>query len=642
MDASPRRLLSDTLIVFGVAFAVRLVCLLNFREVPFFQSLIVDSKRYDEWAQEIAGGNWLGSSAFYQAPLYPYALGIFYRVFGHDLFWVRFAQILLGSCSCLLLMHAGRLFFSRTIGFVAGLLLALYAPAIFFDTLIQKSVLDTFFMSGTLLTLGLLLGARAPSSAFAQADKPALCLTLGLVLGCFTLTRENILLFIPVAIAWCLLHNSRLFPSRVKNAAALLVGSALILLPVYVRNVHFGSRTGITTYAFGTNLYIGNGANATGTYVALVEERGATEYEETDSREVAEKSLGRKLSPDEISQFWFSRTLAEISAKPGAWGILMLRKFLFSLNRIELIDTDDIYFYEQFSFPLRLLNSLLNFGLLIPLAVAGIIMTRSRWRDLAILYALGIVVEMTLIAFYVVARYRHPLVPLLILFAAPACVEGWRRLRAHEAGTLRRPALGALLAGCVAFLPVVSKKEQLATSFFNVAGIYHATGDLDNAALYYEKALDLGRTTTATYMNLGNTLYDAGKFSEARKMFQKALGGSSDLDRICLNIGNTYLNEHQPEKALEQYDVAKSGGKDSAELENAVGLALQQQGKNADAQVAFENSLKLKLGYPAATMNLSSLLAGLGKHEEARKVIEDGLKASPGNKVMLERLQKPF
>ena len=32
------------------------------------------------------------------------------------------------------------------VGLVAGLALALYAPAIFFDSLIQKSVLDMFFV----------------------------------------------------------------------------------------------------------------------------------------------------------------------------------------------------------------------------------------------------------------------------------------------------------------------------------------------------------------------------------------------------------------------------------------------------------------------------------------------------------------
>src|SRR5438067_1191844 len=83
-----------------------------------------------------------GRGVFYQAPLYPYFLAGVQLLVGHDAVWIHVAQAVVGSISCGLIFLAGKAFFSRPAGVIAGVLLALYAPAIFFDGIIQKSVLD--------------------------------------------------------------------------------------------------------------------------------------------------------------------------------------------------------------------------------------------------------------------------------------------------------------------------------------------------------------------------------------------------------------------------------------------------------------------------------------------------------------------
>lgn len=88
--------------------------------------------------------DWLGSTVFFQTPLYPYFLGALYTLAGRDLLVVRLIQLVLGSTSCVLLALAGRHFFGRTVGIVAGTLLAVYPTAVFYDGSIQKPVLDIF------------------------------------------------------------------------------------------------------------------------------------------------------------------------------------------------------------------------------------------------------------------------------------------------------------------------------------------------------------------------------------------------------------------------------------------------------------------------------------------------------------------
>src|SRR5688572_30164159 len=129
-------------VIFLVAFAVRLLHIWQLRSTPFFDTLLGDANGYDKWAVRLAAGDWIGSDVFYQAPLYPYFLGVVYAVFGRDLLVVRIVQAAIGSASCVLLALACARLFSKRVGLIAGLALALWAPAIFFDSLLQRAVLD--------------------------------------------------------------------------------------------------------------------------------------------------------------------------------------------------------------------------------------------------------------------------------------------------------------------------------------------------------------------------------------------------------------------------------------------------------------------------------------------------------------------
>src|SRR5688500_13409355 len=147
--------------VFAIALAVRLGVLSHVADAPSMKELRGDARGYDAWAQRIAAGDWIGRETFYQPPLYPYLLGALYRVAGRDLHFVRVVQAVLGSLACVLVaVAARRLFTSRTIGTAAGLLLALYPAAVFFDLQIEKTVLDGVLVAVLLVQVAALLDAQ--------------------------------------------------------------------------------------------------------------------------------------------------------------------------------------------------------------------------------------------------------------------------------------------------------------------------------------------------------------------------------------------------------------------------------------------------------------------------------------------------
>src|SRR5213593_1529761 len=118
------------LVVFAVAFTLRIIHIWQMRNAPFFTLLMGDARGYDEWAQRIVGGDWIGRDVFYQAPLYPYFLALIYSFSGHSPILVRLVQAVMGSCSCVLVAAAARRLFSMRAGLLAGVMLAIYAPAI--------------------------------------------------------------------------------------------------------------------------------------------------------------------------------------------------------------------------------------------------------------------------------------------------------------------------------------------------------------------------------------------------------------------------------------------------------------------------------------------------------------------------------
>jgi hypothetical protein len=92
-------------------------------------------------------------------------------------------------------------------------------------------------------------------------------------------------------------------------------------------------------------------------------------------------------------------------------------KLLLTLNAGEVADTESLDVYAEHSRLLRAL-SWFDFGLVLPLAVFGIWQGRADWRRLSLLYAVLLVLLLSVAAFFVRARYRYPAVFVALLFAA--------------------------------------------------------------------------------------------------------------------------------------------------------------------------------------------------------------------------------
>jgi len=608
------------LAIFTVALAVRLLYLFQIESIPLFYFLAGDGRVYDEWAQRIAAGDWLGKEVFYQAPLYPYFLGLLQFILGHDLWSIRLVQITLGAVSCGLIFLAGKAFFGRGAGVAAGIILSLYAPAIFYDALIQKTVLDLF-----LIVLFLLLLAR--SQVRPHRGK---WLALGALLGFLGLSRENALVWVLAVPFWLWFYFSREPRSlRLSWLIFFLAGSLLVLFPVGLRNLKVGGEFALTTSQFGPNFYIGNSTDADGTYVPLRGGHGDARFERRDATELAEQALGRSLSPNQVSRYWLARTLEYIFSQPLDWLRLMGKKWFLVWNVFEVEDADDFYLYQRWSSVLGVLGRVNNFGLVAPLAAVGCLLTLKRWRCLWLLYVLLGSFAASVALIYVFGRYRFPLVPILALFAGAAAVEAFALYRERRAREGIACALVGLATLVIVHWPLIGKPGPSAAGYNNLGNALARQERTDEAIESYRQALALEPTSVAAHYNLANLLAKQGNLKAASAHYEEAIRVSPDFPEAYRNLGNLLMQQGDLERASELFRKGVAVNPLQAEGHFYLGTALAKQGQLTEAVDHLQKAIGIKPDYAEAYHNLGRVLGAQGRLDKAVEAFQAALNVNP-------------
>ncbi len=531
--------------MFLSALVLRCTYLFQARESAFFHVLLGDGQSYDAWAQQILQDFW-GKQAFFQAPLYPYFLALCYAVFGRDLVLVRVVQMFLGAASCVLLARATRTFFSKRVGIVAGYLLALYGPALFFDGIVQKASLDLFLTTSLLFWLALL----------EEHKQRRFALAAGITLGCLGLTRENALIWLPCLLLWFAWRGrAELFATARARLLPFALGTALVLAPVALRNWVVARELVLTTSQFGQNFYIGNNANADGSYQSLRFGHGGAEAERRDATELAETALGRKLGPAEVSHYWTQRALGFIAQEPAKWARLLLKKCLLVFNARELADSDEPLVYEDESWLLRGLSLIFSFRCLFPLALAGMVVTR-REQAPRVLHVLWPTLAASAALFFVFARYRYPLVPLLLPFAAVALLEV-RKARTRAALVkLGAPALAFALGLFLTLLPLSPPQHSRATAYYDLGVSLEALDRPRDAIEAYSDALRSYADFVEAHVNLGALLAQDGELAEAAAHELTALRLRPSDALAHANLGNIWFELNHYDEAEAEYQRA--------------------------------------------------------------------------------------
>jgi Tfp pilus assembly protein PilF/4-amino-4-deoxy-L-arabinose transferase-like glycosyltransferase len=586
-----------TLLIIITAILLRAGYCWEIYGTPFFSGLIGDPSLFDSWAQEIVKGKWMGEHVVLQ-PFYPYFLAAIYFIVGHNLFAVRIIQIAFGALSCLIIARVGHYFFSREVGILAGFFLALYPSAVFFDCLIRKAVFGVFFISLLLLMLGKII----------QHQRYHLWFFSGIILGLLVLVRENSIILAPALILWILIH----FRHQSKKALTawillLIIGLATVFIPVGLKNMLNTGKFTVGASHFGSNLYMGNNPKAKGTYVPLAIGRGNIVSELEDITNIAEKNLGKRLTPAEVSHYWTNRTLTYIQSDPLHWIRLLIKKWFLVWNYIEIGDTVDIYGHAQQSRILLVLNHILHLGILLPLAVMGICVTWKDREKLWLLYLMMLSYAASLTFFFVFSRYRFPMAVIIILFAAAGIIN----LRSYlkKCSTKSVLLIGSLVLCSVLFSnwQIVPSGISSATTYYNLAKAYEGSGENKKSVQYYEAALKIVPNFALAHNNIGTILMNNGRKREAIHHFHQAISTEPDFADAYNNLGAALSSVGKRSEAIRHLEKALLMKPNNANIHNNLGVAFFKEGRLEKAFSHFQQAYRLEPNNTAIAHNLSKV-----------------------------------
>jgi tetratricopeptide (TPR) repeat protein len=520
---SNKRVLLTALIIFILALGVRFINLETIKDNPFFNYPIMDEKYHDEWAQEIAQGDLFGRVPYYRAPVYPYFLGLVYRLFGHTYYIPRLIGIIIGALSCTLIFLIGKKIFTHKVGILAGLLACFYSMFLYFDAMLLTVYLEIFLSLFAIFLLIKWLNKRADFHL----------VLAGLFWGLASITRPTFLLCVLVFASYLyVISRKDKFKNRFRRVFLLIIGVAPSILTVMIINSTIGKDSVPLVWNGGINFYLGNNQAANGWSATSPEIDKTWLGGYKDAIIIAELDMNRKLRFSEVSNYWFRRGFQYIFSQPINWFVLILKKAYLLVSAYEFPNNQSIKTYQSFSPLLRI--PLLNFGTVVALAIIGfIIAPKQKTTKAALLFLLTY--ALTLVLFFVPARYRMPLIPLLLIFAAYAIFWIVQELRSKN---YKKVILSCGLI--IVVLWFVHTDLPGAHGDFVDKNVIHATyanhyfdmGQYEKALAEFNKALKYDPSNTKTINALGDTYIKLAQYNEAREVFTNSLRARNNADAL--------------------------------------------------------------------------------------------------------------
>jgi len=547
------------IVLFLFAFSIRFAYLNQIKNCPLFtpSEATVDEYLYDSWAKDIAFNDPIGKEAFWGLPLYPYFLGFIYFLFGPNVYIARLIQFLIGSINCALLYCIGQKIFNKQVGIISGVILSLYNTSIFYEGLLVSSTISIFLACVLiLLVLDLEQNPNFKKSAI-----------LGLTLGLAGLAMPSIFLFMLFLFFWSLRHFRYLLFSMLLCFA--------IILSVTVRNYVLEKDFIPITAHSGINFYAGNNPAAKGTFGLPAYLGANTNTIRENSKTVAEKYLKIKLTPSQVSGFWFNEGLNFIKSEPLSYLSLLFKKFLLFWNQYEISDIFDMQFFRKFAGVLKL--PLVNYAFISAFALLGLFLSFPQKNKNYILLQLFILsVLASLMIYFVNTRYRLPAIPALILFSSYGLYRLYKAVIAKQY---------TFLSCCLAGLVV----------FFFLGGIKLVRPAPENA-----------------HINLGVVYLDKKMTREAAAEFQKALELNPDHPFIHNNLGIAYKKLGRTDEAIKEYKIAIELAPGDSNTYHNLGLLYFEQGRYVEAIENFKKVLEINPGLEEARKKIALCYEAIG------------------------------
>ncbi|MFH1563006.1 MAG: glycosyltransferase family 39 protein [Nitrospirota bacterium] len=384
-----------------ISVVLRLVYLFQIKgnDPNFLHFSGTDASSYDGLANLVLNGD-LPKSPYSFNPLYFYFLAMVYLIVGHSPFNAVLVQILVGCGSYLLVYLIAKRIFNQSVGIIAAGLCAFYGIFMVYETSILTVVLDTFLL--LLSTLLLLKSIKKDSIKW--------YFITGIVIGLSTLSRATTLFVLPFLLLWVLIVSG-LKKRFIVATLFIILGTAAAISPVTIRNYIYSGKFILLTTSGPITFWAGNNEDSEGIYYI--------------------PPYADNLKGKEDEGFWTRDALRFIKEKPHKYLWLLSQKFTLFWSGSEIPDNDIVY--SRFKKYSPLLRLMLPFGLIASLGAMGMLLSLMRLnKNVFLLFFVLLGYMSAILLFFVMARFRVPVVPYLTLFAGYTIFYWYEKIKAKR------------------------------------------------------------------------------------------------------------------------------------------------------------------------------------------------------------------
>ncbi|RPJ48435.1 MAG: hypothetical protein EHM19_02055 [Candidatus Latescibacterota bacterium] len=589
--------------IYLASFFVQMVYVYSIRGEPTFRAPVVDGAVYLAEAEAFRQSGTLPPAPFRQGPLYPVLLGVWRWAAGGNDLATHVFQALFTSLTPLFAALLARRVFGPTEGLVAGLLAVFYWPLLYFN--------------GELLVEPVFLPFLLAFLLFVSSRGDGRIVLAGLALGLASIARPNALLLLPAFAA------IEIAGRRFRRALILAAACALPIIPVAAHNFFVGRDAVLVSTSAGINFYIGNNAISTGRDSTFP---GMVQWTFEKVHRLAEIETGRRMRPSEVSGHYGNKGLTFVRSDPAGFLALTGRKTVHLFSSYEIPNVEDPNFYRKrspfLSFPL-----LVSFGVAAPLAVVGLLRRKRSEADTSLLVGAGVYFLSTVL-FFVNARYRLPIVPIVLVYAAGG-LASIARSRGRGPLKLFRPILVLAIALALVNWNPLGRIDDESQAHFNEAWAAQKVGDREAAEKGYGRVGPESSWYAPSLNNRAAILLGDRAWEEAAALLEKAVAIDSTYYEAWSNLGRARYETGDLGRAAGAFARAARLWPDDPSYWTNLGLTLKKAGDLEGAVRAFRSALRADDAFALARLHLGEVLLALGRPAEALPELERAVRDEP-------------
>ena len=358
-------------------------------------NLSLDSYDWMGIAENITAGSGLGDT--WRPPGYSVFLSIIILLFGKSIILLRIINSVLGSLTCIIVFFIGKKVFSSSVGKIASILLCFYPYLIAYAGDLLSETFYTFLISIAIFFI-LLCG-----------EKPNLrnSIITGIMFGITALVKATVLPFFLFACGWLWWKTK-----KIKTGLYVGIFTLITISPWTLRNFIHYDRFILISPGY-QSLWIANNDET-----MILETSGERDKPMTENYVPPRQQEILKLPRMESEKIFKQEAIDWIKSNPEKFRWLLKRRLIHFWR-----------LYPMMAYKWQKIAAMITSGIYIPLCFMGIILSIKNFKNTSLLIFLFIIYTAVHLPFATMIRYRTPIDPYIIIFAAYTIHFIWTKLK---------------------------------------------------------------------------------------------------------------------------------------------------------------------------------------------------------------------